>query len=161
MEAVDPVRRVERLSWRDGTFTAGSREVPEEMPVAISFNRTSHAVMMATPSDLEDFARGFSLSEEIVGAVGESEQIETVLLRAEPDAVPRGIELRLWVGEAAMRTLDSRRRHVAGLTGCGLCGLESLEAALRPFVADGTVLRLSRHDTNPAGNLPIPAAFHG
>ena len=132
MEAVDPVRRIERLSWRDGAFTTGEREVPEEMPIAISYNRTSHAVMMATPLDLEDFARGFSLSEEIVGAVGEIEEIETVLLRAEPDAPPRGIELRLWVGGASMQTLDLRRRHVAGPTGCGLCGLESLEAALRP-----------------------------
>ncbi len=132
MDTVDPVRRIERLAWRDGAFTAGTREVPEEMPVAISFNRTSHAVMMATPLDLEDFARGFSLSEEIVGSVAEIEDIETVLLRPEPGAPPRGIELRLWVAEAAMRTLDARRRHVAGPTGCGMCGLESLDAALRP-----------------------------
>ncbi len=132
MDAVDPVRRIERLSWRDGAFTPGTREVPEEMPVALSYNRTSHAVMMATPLDLQDFARGFSLSEEIVGSVDEIEEIETVLLRAGPDSPPRGIELRLWVGEASMHMLDTRRRHVAGPTGCGLCGLESLDAALRP-----------------------------
>ena len=88
--------------------------------------------MMASPSDLDDFARGFSLNEEIVESVGQIEEIDVVLLRAAEDAPPRGIELRLWVDQALMRGLDARRRHVAGPTGCGLCGLESVEAALRP-----------------------------
>ena len=140
--SVPPSRSVPRLAWRDGAFIPGDRVVPVEMALAISFNRQSHAVMMATPADLEDFALGFSLSEGIVEAAGEIEDAEVVELPdgepdGEPDGKPhdgspRGIELRLWIGEERMRSLDARRRHVAGPTGCGLCGLESLEAALRP-----------------------------
>ncbi len=129
---VPPVRTIPRLSWRDGRFESGVRTVPEEVPIALSYNRTSHAVMMATPQDLRDFALGFSLSEALVEAADEIEEIEIVPLRADPDAPVRGLELRLWVAEPVMRRLDGRRRHVAGPTGCGLCGLESLEAALRP-----------------------------
>ncbi len=125
-------RSIRRLAWRDDAFAAGLRTVPVEMAVALSFNRLSHAVMMATPADLEDFALGFSLSEEVVGDPGEIEEIEVVELPDADGRVPRGIELRLWIGERGMRSLDARRRHVAGPTGCGLCGLESLDAALRP-----------------------------
>ncbi len=127
-----PTRLVGRLAWHRGAFAAGDREIPEELPVALSFNRMSHAVMMATPADLEDFALGFSLAEEIVASAAEIEEIEVMVLPAADGGPPRGIDLRLWVGEDRMRALDSRRRHVAGPTGCGLCGLESLEAALRP-----------------------------
>ena len=125
-------RPVSRLAWRDDAFLMGARTIPVEMAIAVSFNRMSHAVMMATPADLEDFALGFSLSEEIVGDASEIEEIEVVELPGQDGGPPRGIDLRLWVGEARMRSLDARRRHVAGPTGCGLCGLESLEAALRP-----------------------------
>ncbi len=143
--SVPPSRSISRLAWRNGAFTPGDRTVPVEMAVAISYNRQSHAVMMATPADLEDFALGFSLSEGILEAAGEIEDAEVMELPEERldgeldeeahgigRGPPRGIELRLWIGEERMRSLDARRRHVAGPTGCGLCGLESLEAALRP-----------------------------
>ena len=132
LSAEGAARTVRRLAWRDGGFVAGERAVPEEVPVALSYNRVSHAVMMASPLDLEDFARGFSLSEEIVAHAGEIEEMEVVRLPAE-DGTTRGIELRMWIGQDRMAALESRRRHVAGPTGCGLCGLESLEAALRPL----------------------------
>ena len=126
------------LAWRDGAFTAGTRVIAEEMPVAFSYNRMAHAVMMATPADLEDFARGFSLNEGIVGHASEIEEIEVVTLR---DGV--GIELRMWIGADRLGMLETRRRRIAGPTGCGLCGLESLEQALgRPGVPvpEGRVL---------------------
>ena len=132
-------RRIGRAAWHGGAFVEGERDIPEEMPIALSYNRVSHAVMMASPLDLEDFALGFSLSEQIVATPGEIEEVGIVVVPGVEGGPPRGIELRLWIGEGRMAALDQRRRHVAGPTGCGMCGLESLDAALRPSprVADG------------------------
>jgi FdhD protein len=116
---------IPRLAWRDGAFSAGHRVIAEEMPVAFSYNRLAHAVMMATPADLEDFARGFSLNERIVGHASEIEEIEVVTL-----AEGAGIELRMWIAPERLGMLETRRRRIAGPTGCGLCGLESLEEAI-------------------------------
>ena len=115
----------EHLAWRDGGFRPGVRCVAEEMPIALSYNRLAHAVMMATPDDLDDFARGFTLNERIVDAVEEIEEIEAVALED-----GSGIELRLWIGPDRLQGLEQRRRHIAGPTGCGLCGLESLRQAV-------------------------------
>ncbi len=126
--------------WSAAGVPARPRErlLPEETPVAFSYNRVAHAVMMASPVDLEDFALGFSLTEGIVGYAGEIEELAIV-------AAPGGVELRMWVPEARMAALDRRRRRMAGPTGCGLCGLESLADAVRPppMVARGTVLPAS------------------
>ena len=116
---------VPHLVWREGAFTAGVRTVAEEKPVAFSFNRLAHAVMMATPADLEDFARGFSLNEGIVADVAEIEELDVVSLE---DGA--GIELRMWVPAGRLAMLETRRRRIAGPTGCGLCGLESLREAI-------------------------------
>jgi FdhD protein len=115
-----------RLAWRGGRFQPGGRVLPEETAVAITYNRVSHAVMMATPADFHDFALGFTLNERIVADPSEIEEIEIV-------AAPRGaVELRLWINESRMEALDHRRRHLTGAMGCGLCGLDSLEEATRP-----------------------------
>lgn len=98
--------------------------VAEEVAVALVYNGTSHAVMMATPCDLEDFARGFSLTERIVEKPSEIYDIEV-------EAAGRGIEVRLEIAAQRMAGLQERRRSLAGRTGCGLCGVDSLEAALR------------------------------
>ena len=128
------------LAWRDGAFCAAGRVIAEETPVAFSYNRLAHAVMMATPADLADFARGFSLNEGIVGDLAEIDEIESVALEEGPSGSEGGIELRLWIAPGRMAALERRRRRIAGPTGCGLCGLESLAEAIRcnaDRVADG------------------------
>jgi FdhD protein len=114
-----------RHAWRHDTLTSGTREVPEETAIAITYNRLTHAVMMATPADLHDFAVGFSLSEGIVPAAGAIEEFDVV-------EAAGGLELRMWIDPALMSALEQRRRRLAGATGCGMCGLESLAEALRP-----------------------------
>lgn len=127
-----PVRKVSRQVWRDGGFSDGERAIPEETAVALTYNGGSYAVMMATPQDLEDFAVGFSLSEGIISASGDIESLEIF----QSDA---GIELRMWLKAPYSDRLQQRRRYIAGPTGCGLCGIDSLEEAMRPaaIVADG------------------------
>ncbi len=106
--------------------------MPEEVAVALTYNRTTHAVMMATPQDLEDFAAGFSRAEGIIDAAGQLEELDVV-------PAPLGIELRMWIAPGRMAALEHRRRHSAGPTGCGLCGMDSLADAMRtpPVVAPG------------------------
>ena len=99
--------------------------VAEEVPVALEYNGISHAVMLASPADLEEFALGFSLTEEIVASAGEVRDIEVV-------PAPQGITIRLEIASACFARLKERRRSLAGRTGCGLCGTETLAQAVRP-----------------------------
>ena len=110
--------------WRDGKLSQATDSVAEEVPIALIYNGISHAVMLATPQDLEDFALGFSLSEGILQNKSELYDVEIV-------TQPEGIELRLQVASEAFTKLKERRRNLTGRTGCGLCGAESLEQALR------------------------------
>ena len=109
--------------------------VAEEVPVALIYNGTPHAVMMATPADLKDFAIGFSLSE---GIVARAEDIEEIAV-SEVDA---GITVNMWIAENAAAKLADQKRTLAGRSGCGLCGIESLEQAVRPLtpIASGPAI---------------------
>ena len=120
-----PLADVTTTLWRDGRAGAGARAIAEERAIAFTYNGGSYAVMMATPQDLDDFAYGFSLTEGIVSSRDEIERIDIVEDRL-------GIELRLWLNEARAAALGERRRHLAGPTGCGLCGIETLDEAMRP-----------------------------
>jgi FdhD protein len=120
-----PAVRISRLAVRGDRVSIGDRTIPEETAVAITYDGTTQAVMMATPTDLEDFAVGFSLTEGIVGSPGEIRSLEIL-----PDEL--GVETRMWLDPDRGRPLGERRRSMAGPTGCGLCGIESLEQAMKP-----------------------------
>ena len=120
-----PIVRARRTRIGRADESAGQRPLPEETPIAFTYARQTQAVMLASPSDLEDFAVGFSFTERIVAAPDEIEELEIVDLA-------NGIELRVaLVGDRATQ-IEARRRHMAGPAGCGLCGIESLDAAAVP-----------------------------
>ncbi|MGE0627556.1 MAG: formate dehydrogenase accessory sulfurtransferase FdhD [Hyphomicrobiaceae bacterium] len=112
------------MSWRDGHALNGARVLAEETAVAISYNGSTHAVLMSTPADLEDLAVGFSITEGIVGSISGIEQIGVVDHEL-------GLEVQVRVRDDVAERLAARRRSMAGPVGCGMCGLESLEAATR------------------------------
>jgi FdhD protein len=120
-----PARTVGRKVWRNGGHSEGARTIPEETAVALTYNGGTYAVMMATPQDLRDFAVGFSLSEGIVQSPDDIESLEVLPL-------DDGIELRMWLAPSKADRLSERRRHIAGPTGCGLCGIDSITEAVRP-----------------------------
>jgi FdhD protein len=99
-----------------------------ETPVALLFNGQSFAVMLATPSDLDDFARGFAVTEDVIGSADEVRAIDIV-------EVSRGIEVRVTIPEDRAAALAARRRSLAGRSGCGLCGVDRFSDALRPIAA--------------------------
>ncbi|HWB47798.1 MAG TPA: formate dehydrogenase accessory sulfurtransferase FdhD [Stellaceae bacterium] len=147
-----PLYRARRTAWRDEEVCAGERLIPEESAVALTYDRVTHAVMMATPADLEDFAVGFSLTE---GIVASPDDIETLDIVAEPN----GIELRMWLAGPRGDVFADRRRHLAGPTGCGLCGIESLEQAMRAPPRVDSDLRIMPEMIVDAA-VSLPAAQH-
>ncbi len=131
------------------TVTPGERMLPEEVAVALSFNGTTQAVMMATPADLEDFGRGFALTE----GIAEPQEI----LSVEVQALARGIDVQLWLAPQAEARLAARRRVMAGPVGCGLCGIDSIDQALREV----PVVPPSPFRMTPAQVLAAVAALPG
>lgn len=114
------------LAWRGGRASTNDDCLVEEVPVALVLNGVSHAVMLVTPVDLEDFALGFGLSEGLLAHAGELYGVEVV-------PGPQGLRVEMEVASACFARLKERRRSLAGRTGCGLCGTESLEQVRLPL----------------------------
>jgi FdhD protein len=128
--------RVPCIARRDDVASDGSRIIPEETPIAFTYGGSTHAVMMATPADLEDFSLGFALTEGLIDSIAEAGEFEIVSSEA-------GIELRSWLAGGRQEVYAARKRSMAGPTGCGLCGIESLEQASRPLPVLDNALRVS------------------
>jgi FdhD protein len=127
---MDAALVVNRQMWRASGPSLGNRSLPEETAVALTYNGGTYAVMMATPQDLKDFAVGFSLSEGVINSAADIESLDLVRLGD-------GVELRMWLSGPNADRLRERRRHIAGPTGCGLCGIESIAEAMRPAAVVG------------------------
>jgi FdhD protein len=149
-----PITESMRFAYRVGQASHAVRPVPEETPVALSFKGTTHAVMMATPADLEDFALGFSLTEGIIDGPDEIAAIDI-------EDMGEGIDIRIRLKDAANTRFEARRRRLAGPVGCGLCGIESIEEAMRAVKdVSETALNLSARDiadavSQLAGHQPL------
>ena len=122
------VRHATVSPWRAGQAQRQADWLAEEVPVALVFNGLSHAVMLATPADLDDFALGFALTEGLIDS-------PAALYGCELQPVEQGIELRLTVSSRCFEAIKLRRRTLAGRTGCGLCGTDSLAQVQRVLSA--------------------------
>jgi FdhD protein len=139
---------IHRLAF-GSSVSPGDRVLPEEVAVALSFNGTTQAVMMATPADLEDFGYGFAMTEGIARP--------DEVLSVEVQAVERGIDVQVWLKPEAEARLAARRRSMSGPVGCGLCGIDSIQQALREV----PVVPPSRFRMTPAQVMAAVAALPG
>jgi FdhD protein len=160
-------RMVGELKASRGLVSSSSRLVPEEVPIAFSYAGSTHAVMMATPADLEDFAVGFSLAEGIIERADEVIAIEAV-------EAGEGIDVQVTLKDMTADALIARRRRMAGPVGCGLCGIESIEQASRPVrqvgsddvrltareIADATSMLSAAQDLNRQTRAVHAAGFY-
>lgn len=132
----------------------GERVLPQEVAVALTFNGSTQAVMMATPDHLADFAYGFALTEGLAHPheIDSLEVVETAL----------GLDVQIWVGADAAARLSARRRVMAGPVGCGLCGIDSLEQALRELdpVAPGPFRMTPAQVMAAVSALPARQSLH-
>lgn len=134
----DTLKPVSVLRCRDGQLSESQDLLAVEVPVGLEYNGLSHAVMLASPADLEDFALGFSLSEGIIAAVSE-------WYGCEVDERPDGRLVRIDIASERFASLKERRRNMTGRTGCGLCGTEALDQVSR-----GVAPVLHRHAMDAA-----------
>jgi len=130
-----PALSAERLRIARTGSEAGQRRIAEETAIAFTYGRATYAVMMATPKDVEDFAVGFSLTERIIDRAEDIAELDIMQL-------PLGIELRMTLSGDHDSALQARRRNMAGPAGCGLCGIESLEAAMHKPATVNSGLRI-------------------
>ena len=139
---------------RKGVVSKVSRDLPEETPVALVYDGSTEAVMLATPQDLADFALGFSLTEGMVASKDDIKSLEILVLEG-------GVEARMWLAPERSQAAAARRRSRMGPTGCGLCGVESLAEANRavPVVQRG--VRLTAAEVLAARNALDAAAALG
>ncbi|HZC87738.1 MAG TPA: formate dehydrogenase accessory sulfurtransferase FdhD [Steroidobacteraceae bacterium] len=141
--------------WTRGTLARATDLVAEEMPVALVYHDVPHVVMLATPADLEDYAVGFTLSEGLVAGAAEIRGVEVIQGEASAD-------VKISVAWERFTQLLQRRRNLTGRTGCGLCGAERAEDAIRecqPVPAGVTITAAELHETMAqlAARQPINA----
>jgi FdhD protein len=141
VQAVAVELAVER--WRRGAITRERDLVAEEMPVALVYHGVPHVVMLATPADLEDYATGFTLSEGLVAHPDEIRGVEVAYAK-------EAIEVRITVAWERFSALLDRRRNLTGRSGCGLCGQETVEQAVREVKPVGSGARLSAVELHEA-----------
>jgi FdhD protein len=110
--------------WKAGTIETGIDKVAVEVPVALSYNGVSHTVMLASPADLDDFALGFSLTEGIIDNTRDMRDLEIAV-------TDKGVVVQMTIASERFETLKDRRRSMAGRTGCGLCGADTLDQVVR------------------------------
>ena len=120
----EPLLPVNSRRWQDGVMTTAAEQVVEEVPVVLVYNQIPHVVMMATPADLDDFALGFSLTEELVRGPADILGLEIV-------KYSRGIELQIRVPAECQAVIETRNRRLTGRTGCGICGTDSIDSVLK------------------------------
>lgn len=123
-----------------------SKYVAEEMPIALSYDGTTQAVLMASPDNLEDFAYGFSLTEGLINSPNEIEKIDIV-------KVTRGIDIQIALNVDRRDAFQKRRRNMAGPVGCGLCGIESIDAAMRDIPQVNSKIQFNNDDILQAARL--------
>ncbi len=146
MEGAIPVRRE---TWREGAIEADQRLLAEEVAVSFTYDGAAYAVMMATPADLEEFAIGFSTTEGIIATPADILDLAVV-----PSA--DGVVVRMTLAEGRRAVLVARHRRLAGPSGCGLCGLDSLAEARRTLPRVTSALVLDAHALHAAA-AALPA----
>ncbi|HEY7505811.1 MAG TPA: formate dehydrogenase accessory sulfurtransferase FdhD [Gemmatimonadales bacterium] len=151
-----PLLEADAMRWEGGAWAAQHEQIVEETPVAIVYNRIPHVVMMATPTDLEDFALGFSLTEELIESADDLRHLEI-------SRYSRGVEIQATVAERCVAAISERSRRLTGRTGCGICGADSVDAVLKqihPVERDVaiSVPAVQRALESLAANQPLNAA---
>jgi FdhD protein len=151
-----PLLETPTVRWEDGRRTEQDERIVEETPVAIVYNRIPHVVMMATPADLEDFALGFSLTEELIRSPQDLEHLDI-------QRYSRGVEIQATVAERCAAGIAERTRRLTGRTGCGICGADSVDAVLKQVHAVRSagsirVTAVQRALEALAGNQPLNTA---
>jgi len=149
-----PASPARRALWSAAGVQTGERLIAGETPVALVHDASTTAVMMATPADLEDLALGFTLTERIVATLDEIQGVDIVENEL-------GIEARIWLKPGSGAAFAERRRQIAGPTGCGLCGLDSLSQAVRAPPQVGRALNLAPGDIQSALAALAPAQTLG
>ena len=129
--------------WSQGATTHTTDQVAEEVPIAIVFHNVPHVVMLATPANFEDFAVGFTLSEGLVAHPDEIREVE-VTQGAE------AVDVRVTVVWERFTELLHRRRNLTGRTGCGLCGAETADDAIREVAKVGPGTNVTTQDLHAA-----------
>jgi len=141
--------------WTRGAVARTTDQVAEEMPVALVYHDVPHVVMLATPADLDDYAVGFTLSEGLVAHVDEIRCVEVIPGEA-------SVDVKISVAWERFTQLLQRRRNLTGRTGCGLCGAETADDAIRecgPVPAGVSITAAELHEAMAqlSGRQPINA----